>query len=185
MTVKLENEEHPSPPKKVEMDGGMHMDHMGSTATTATAGAAVTSATDMDGHTHSAHGVDPMSMMMTMMSVFQTNIRTSLYSAAWTPKNVGVYAATCIFLVVLAALFRSIVAFKAIQEQKWLDSELARRYAEEHASADSLAKTEAGAPAITMTEAGIRRSRVRPWKLKVDPVRALIDMAIAGVGYLL
>ena len=159
------------------------MGHTGSMATTATAAAAATSALDVDGHTHSAYGGDSMSMMMTMMSVFQTNIKTSLYSTAWTPNNVGVYAATCIFLVVLAALFRSIIAFKAIQEQKWLDSELASRYAEGQASADSLAKAESGA--ATIPAGGMRRSRVRPWKLNVDPIRALVDMVIAGVGYLL
>ncbi len=147
-------------------------------------------------------GMDGMSMdggnmtMATMLSVFQTNMMTPLYSLAWTPETVGAYAGTCIFLIVLATALRGLMAVKAWQENRWLDAELNRRYVvvqgklplAEQVSRDSLAKR------MTLTENGVeedvmvlkkRHSHVRPWRLSVDPQRALIDTVIAGVGYLL
>ncbi|KAJ2902425.1 putative low affinity copper transporter protein [Zalerion maritima] len=159
---------------------------------TATGSAVAATATmDMDMSSSSS-----MDSMMTMMAVFQTNINTSLYSTSWTPNNPATYAATCIFLIILGIVFRAIVAFKAIQEQKWFDKELARRYVivngklpvSEQVSTDSLAKR------MTLTENGVeedvmvvkkKHTHVRPWRFSVDPVRAFIDMILAGVGYLL
>jgi len=53
---------------------------------------------------------------------------TPLYSSMWTPKSVGGYAGTCIFLVVLATIFRALLAVKAWKETAWLDAEFNRRY---------------------------------------------------------
>jgi len=83
-----------------------------------------------------------------MMSVFQTSMGTSLYSSAWTPNSTGTYAATCIFLIALATIFRALLALRAWQEQRWLDAELDRRFVvvngkaplAETLSRDSLAK---------------------------------------------
>lgn len=153
----------------------------------------------MDSHSHdhtSMSDTSDMSSHMTMMAIFQTEMGTSLFSAAWTPANAGQYAGTCIFLIALGVIFRGIVAFKAIQEQKWLDKELARRYVvvngklpiSEQVSTDSLAKR------MTLTENGVeenvtvvekKHTHVRPWRFSVDPIRAFIDMILAGVGYLL
>ncbi|KAL1882061.1 hypothetical protein VTK73DRAFT_2470 [Phialemonium thermophilum] len=136
------------------------------------------------------------SMVMTMMAVFQTNMATSLYSTAWTPSSTGSYAGTCIFLIVLAALMRGLLALKWWQEDRWLDRELNRRYVvvngrpplSQTLSRDSLAKH------MMLSENGVeedvmvvqkRTVHKRPWRLSVDPIRALIDMVIAGVGYLL
>jgi len=131
-----------------------------------------------------------------MLSVFQTAMATPLYSSAWTPNTPGAYAATCIFLVALAALLRGMLALKAMQESRWLDAELRRRYVVvngklpmgETLSRDSLAKQ------MVLSENGVeenvtvlqrKRPINRPWRFSVDPVRALMDVAIAGVGYLL
>jgi hypothetical protein len=133
-----------------------------------------------------------------MMSVFQTSMATPLYSTAWTPTNNGTYAATCIFLIVLGALFRGLLAAKWWQENRWLDRELNRRYVvvngkaplAENLSRDSLAKH----GNVVLSENGVEENVVvvkkrtfsaRPWRLSVDPVRAAIDTVIAGVGYLL
>lgn len=161
--------------------------------TTATAAAA---SSTLETHTHSSSDSSGMSMDVTMMAVFQTNIGTSLYSTAWTPNSAGTYAATCLFLIALGIIFRGLLAFKAMQEQRWLDKELARRYVvvngklpvSEQVSTDSLAKR------MTLTENGVeedvivvkkKHTHVRPWRFSVDPIRAVIDMVIAGVGYLL
>ncbi|KAK4124967.1 hypothetical protein N657DRAFT_689346 [Parathielavia appendiculata] len=161
---------------------------------------------------HDGHGTDAGSGMdmdmgdgssashsSTMMAVFQTSMATSLYSAAWTPNSTGTYAATCIFLVVLAALFRGLLAFKSWQEHRWLDRELDRRYVvvdgkaplAQNLSRDSLAKN----ATMVLSENGVEENvlvvrrkttaHARPWRLSVDPVRAIIDTVIAGVGYLL
>ncbi|CAK7206275.1 hypothetical protein SEUCBS139899_009062 [Sporothrix eucalyptigena] len=132
----------------------------------------------------------------TMMSVFFTATDTSLYSMAWTPSSVGTYAGTCIFLIMLATLFRFILAFKARAESRWLDAELERRYVvvpgkpalAQQISQDSASKR------MVLSENGVeedvmvlkkRHTHVRPWRLSVDPLRALLDTLLAGVGYLL
>lgn len=134
--------------------------------------------------------------MMMMMSVFQTSPNTPLYSMQWTPSSAGTYAATCIFLIALGTLLRVLLALKAIQESRWLDRELQRRYVAvkgalpmaERVSNDSLAKQ------MTLTANGLEeqvmvvkktQTHLRPWRLSVDPLRAVIDTVIAGVGYLL
>ncbi|KAK0749482.1 Ctr copper transporter family-domain-containing protein [Schizothecium vesticola] len=150
-----------------------------------------TSDAAMDGHGGTA-------AMPMMMSVFQTATATPLYSTAWTPTGTGTYAATCIFLIVLGALFRGLLAAKAWQENRWLDQELNRRYVvvagktplAERLSNDSLAKH----ANVVLSENGVEENVVvvkkptvgaRPWRLTVDPVRAGVDTVIAGVGYLL
>jgi hypothetical protein len=162
--------------------------------------------TDMDmpgmsGDSSSAAGAATASM--TMQSVFQTVRATPLYSLAWTPTSTGSYAGTCLFLIALAALLRALLAGKAVLEARWLDRELNRRYVvvegrgvggraplAQRLSADSEAKH----ARVVLSENGVeedvvvvgRRERVvRPWRTSVDPVRALLDVGIAGVGYLL
>jgi hypothetical protein len=150
-------------------------------------------AMDMD------HGSSSDGHSATMMAVFQTSMATSLYSDRWTPNSTGTYAATCIFLIGLAALFRGLLAFKSWQEQRWLDKELDRRYVVVNGQAplaqtlsrDSLAKN----ATMVLSENGVEENvlvvrrktttHARPWRLSVDPVRAVIDTVIAGVGYLL
>jgi hypothetical protein len=163
---------------------GLHVRH-GADAHGATSGSA------MEGH-------DGTTAMPMMMSVFQTAMATPLYSTTWTPSGTGTYAATCIFLIVLGALFRGLLAAKAWQENRWLDQELNRRYVvvagktplAERLSNDSLAKH----ANVVLSENGVEENVVvvkkptvgaRPWRLSVDPVRAGVDTVIAGVGYLL
>ena len=91
---------------------------------------------------------------------------------------------------------RNVLAAKALAEARWLDRELRRRYVvvagkqplSEQVSRESLAKK------MTLTENGVEedvvvvqknRTHARPWRLSVDPIRALVDTCIAGVGYLL
>ncbi len=158
-------------------------------ATMGSDGAAATTMPGMD-----MSGGDTSSTMMTMMAVFNLNTDTPLYSLSWMPNSVGTYAATCIFLIILAVIFRSLLAVKAWQESRWLDAELNRRYVvvngklpmAENLSRDSLAKH------MTLSENGIEENVMvvkkkhglwRPWRVSVDPVRALIDTVLAAVGY--
>ncbi|VBB73506.1 Putative protein of unknown function [Podospora comata] len=138
-----------------------------------------------------------MDTHMSMMAIFQNSMSTSLFSTKWTPTNAGAYAGTCIFLIILAVIFRGLLAFKSWQELRWLDKEMNRRYVvvngkaplAENLSRDSLGK------AAVLSENGVEEnvvvvqrrtgSHARPWRLSVDPVRAVIDTVVAGVGYLL
>lgn len=130
------------------------------------------------------------------MGLFQTDMETPLYSETWTPTTSGAYAGTIIFLIVLGVILRLLIAAKALAEARWLDQELKRRYVvvegkqqmSKNISQDSLTKR------MTLTENGVeedvmvlqkKQVHVRPWRLSVDPVRALLDTCLAGVGYLL
>ncbi|KAK4198437.1 Ctr copper transporter family-domain-containing protein [Triangularia verruculosa] len=134
---------------------------------------------------------------MSMMAVFQTSMATSLFSTKWTPTTTGAYAGTCIFLIVFAAIFRGLLALKSWQELRWLDKEMNRRYVVVNGKAplaENLSRDSLGKSAV-LSENGVEENVVvvqrrtgghaRPWRLSVDPVRAVIDTVVAGVGYLL
>ncbi len=134
---------------------------------------------------------------MSMMSMtFYTSTTTALYSPAWCPTTTGQYAGTCIFLIALGTIFRGLLAAKAWKETAWYDAEFNRRYVAvagkptkaERISADSDSKR------MILTENGVeedvvvvkkRSMGVRPWRITTDPIRAVMDTVIAGVGYLL
>jgi Ctr copper transporter family len=136
-------------------------------------------------------------MSMSMMSMtFFTSTMTPLYSAMWSPTSTGQYAGTCIFLVILATIFRGLLAVKAWKETAWLDAEFNRRYV---TVAGKLPKSEriasdSDSKRMILTENGVeedvvvvkkRSMGIRPWRITTDPVRAAMDTVIAGVGYLL
>lgn len=134
--------------------------------------------------------------MMTMMVAFQNDFDTPLYTMAWTPNSIATYAATCIFLIFLAAILRGLFALKTIQESRWLDQEMNRRFVvvngqlpmHENLSQEDLKQN------MVLSANGVEEQVMvvkkkshdaRPWRASVDPVRAVIDTIIAGVGYLL
>lgn len=134
--------------------------------------------------------------MMTMMVAFQNDFDTPLFTMAWTPRSIGAYAATCIFLIGLAAILRGLFALKTIQESRWLDQEMNRRFVvvngqlpmHENLSQENLKQN------MVLSANGVeeqvmvvkkKHTDARPWRASVDPVRAVIDTIIAGVGYLL
>lgn len=110
--------------------------------------------------------------------------------------SAGAYAGTCIFLIVLAIIGRLLLAARSIQEARWLDKDMKRRYVatqgklplSDRISQDTLSKP------MTLTANGVEENVmvmgsaggiVRPWRFSVDPVRAVMDTVIVGVGYLL
>ncbi|KAH0543483.1 hypothetical protein GP486_008574 [Trichoglossum hirsutum] len=142
----------------------------------------------------------PMSMMsMDSMATmtFHTSIHDPLYSAAWTPHSASAYAGTCIFLIVLGALWRGSLALKAIMERRWLDAALRRRYvvvAGKPREAERVSQESDGKPVVLLTERGVEeevrvvRSKARPvmpWRWSVDLPRALLVVLVSGLGYLL
>ena len=134
--------------------------------------------------------------MSDMSMTFFTSFYTPLYSSSWAPTSQGAYAGTCIFLVCLATLLRFLLAFKGWKERAWLDAEFNRRYVVvqgKQTKKDDIANRR-DSTKMLLTENGVeeevmvikkRGTGVRPWRLSTDPVRAVMDTAIAGVGYLL
>jgi hypothetical protein len=112
------------------------------------------------------------------------------------PESIGGYAGTCIFLIILAVTFRGLLAVKAWKEAAWMDAEFKRRYVtvagkqpkSERISAESdsrkmiLSENGVEEDVIVVQRKGVN---ARPWRFSVDPVRAFMDVIIAGCGYLL
>ena len=137
----------------------------------------------------------PMPMSMMSMTLF-TSTTTPIYSSSWTPTNVHQYAGTCFFIILLGAVFRGLLALKARMETAWLDAEFNRRYivvAGKPSKAERIA-SDRESKRMILTENGVeedviavrkRSMGIRPWRITTDPVRAVMDTVIAGVGYLL
>jgi len=132
-----------------------------------------------------------------MMSMtFFTGTTTPIYSAMWSPTNTGQYAGTCLFLIILAIVFRGLLAMRAWKEAAWLNAEFNRRYV---TVAGKLPKSQriasdTDSKRMILTENGVeedvmvvkKRSRgIRPWRITTDPIRAVMDTVLAGVAYLL
>lgn len=137
-----------------------------------------------------------MMSMSTMQIVFYTSTSTPLYSTSWTPSNTRQYAGTCIFLIILATIFRALFALRAVLERKWQLMESRRRYviagAEERKkeSTPSEDETKMSVSSKNSAEGNVmvlkrKGSGVRPWRTTQDVPRACLDVVIAGVGYLL
>ena len=117
-----------------------------------------------------------------MQIVFFTSTTTPLYSTSWSPSSRGQYAATCIFLIALAIIFKLLLAQRAKLEHRWQQMEGRRRYkiAGVEKKTDQPSEEES-----TMDVIKKKVSGVRPWRTRQDIPRAGLDVVIAGVGYLL
>ena len=143
----------------------MHM-----TTTASGAMASSTSMSDM-GDMSGMHG--SMMSMADMMMTFFTSTSTPLYSEGWTPSTTGQYVGTCIFLIVLAAIFRGIIALRAnfaailAMYSYRRDTSILRRELDED------------------VKMGLLATSKRPWSINEALARAVLDTILAGVSYLL
>lgn len=135
--------------------------------------------------------------MSTMQMVFFTSNMTPLYSMDWSPPNSGSYTGTCIFLIVLAALFRGLMPGKNMLEHRWLAAAHARPAIVIHTNGGAIVG-EKDANTVVVSREGsqdslrplpaqvaARSSVTIPWRLSVDLPRALYMVVLSGVGYLL
>jgi hypothetical protein len=95
---------------------------------------------------------------------FFTSTSTPLYSASWTPTSAGQYAGTCIFLIAFATIFRALLAvrinfFEVLAVVKSRHSR-ETRYVDE-------------------------KKRIRPWRANEAVYLGIMDVVLAGIGYLL
>lgn len=138
----------------------------------------------------SMSSMNPGTSDSSMQIIFFTSTSTPLYSTSWTPSTTGQYAGTCIFVIILAVIFRTLFALRAIQERKWQRIESKRRYViagvEEKEREMSLSEEESKRNDEGDIKVFKRKSSaVRPWRITQDLPRACLDVVIAGVGYLL
>ena len=123
--------------------------------------------------------MDPMSGMMATLF---TSTTTPLYSTSWTPATTGQYAGTCIFIIILAIIFRALFSYRSIQEHRWRNVEAMRRPILVAGKMQDDDPTRLDEKDIG---AGNRKGRSRPWRISTDVPRATLDTVIVGVGYLL
>ncbi|MCJ1476541.1 hypothetical protein MMC13_005207 [Lambiella insularis] len=136
--------------------------------------------------------------MSSMAMTFFASDSTPLYSLSWTPASTGAYAGTCIFLIVLASLFRGLLAAKAALEQRWLDAALRRHYVSVvgRPSLKQRLAAEGDKQQLVLSANGVEEEVLvlerkqtshegKPWRVSEDGPRAVADTVIVGVGYLL
>lgn len=150
---------------------------------------------DMDMHTSTAR---PPPHLDEHTATFIDSHSTPLYSRQWTPASAGSYAATCIFLIVLAATARCLVALKSVLEQRWKAAFLSRQrdaLAAKSTNDGALERSGLGAKMGTVSTAhhvggndaaGLKVSNSpAPFQPMVDLSRALLVIVTTGVSFLL
>ncbi|KAL6242044.1 hypothetical protein RBB50_010956 [Rhinocladiella similis] len=149
----------------MDMSGMSSMTSMAGSPTSTMAGSAMSTVSSM------SHGGSVMMGMEDMMMVFFTGTKTPLYSTAWTPSSTGQYAGTCIFLIVLAVIFRAILAIRGVFPRD--------RYSA------TLLGPDHDKPSARTYEFSTQSIQPRPWTAHEAASRAVLDVVLAGVSYLL
>jgi len=145
------------------------------------------------GDEHSGHGGASASATgghgaSGMVMLFTTASNTPLYSAAWTPNKPGHYAGTCIFLIILAVMYRLMSAYKNVVEQKWARAEQHREIIIASKSAESRRSSDGGKEEADEETAAVEAYLgwgTRPWRWSVDLPRAAGTTLITAVSYFL
>ncbi|KAF2221278.1 Ctr copper transporter [Elsinoe ampelina] len=110
-----------------------------------------------------------------MMMTFFTSSSTPLFAENWTPSSTGQYVGTCIFLIVLAVIFRGLVAVRCSF------NELYYRYT--HRQEPSWRTARIGQDE---KDRNVQTGLVRGgWTVEEAVPRAVLDTILAGVSYLL
>ncbi|OJD18448.1 hypothetical protein AJ78_01504 [Emergomyces pasteurianus Ep9510] len=132
-----------------------------------------------------------------MVMVFQNIQATPLYTNTWTPRSAGAYAGTCIFLLILAVVFRALIAAKIQLDHRWAAAAYSRRYvvvAGQTPASERIQNDPNASTATLVTSNGVEEKVVvvqrplegnAPFRFSVDLPRAGLVMVLAGVGYLL
>ncbi|TGZ82648.1 Ctr-domain-containing protein [Ascodesmis nigricans] len=148
------------------------------------------SSSSSSGSSHEGHNMGNMDNMgmssmssHSMIMTFFSSTKTPLFSDSWTPKSSGAYAGTCIFLIILAILLRALTAYKSVLEQRW-----AQRHARRNIV---IAKRNSTGSQTDDEEEETRAVETfvgwgpKPWRWSVDLPRALFQVVLTGISYLL
>ncbi|KAF1949763.1 hypothetical protein CC80DRAFT_428348 [Byssothecium circinans] len=102
-----------------------------------------------------------------MAMTFFTSTTTPLFSMAWTPTSSGQYAGTCIFLIIFATIFRSLLAIRLNFFE--ILAMVKRRRGDDQMILYNMEK----------------QSGLRTWRASEAVMMAFLDVVIAGTGYLI
>lgn len=127
------------------------------------------------------------SMTMPMPMVFMTSTTTALYSASWAPTTLGQYAGTCIFLIILAFIFRFLLALKSITTASLTKKAAARNNSIIVAPASSDDDTDEKLVAVAPVGGEEKKDgwSGHPWRFSTELPRAGMAVVTTGLGYLL
>ncbi|KAF3022081.1 hypothetical protein E8E14_013539 [Neopestalotiopsis sp. 37M] len=156
----------------------------------------------LDGSDMMMNGGGSSSSMGPMVMTFFYASDTSLFFQSWTPSSTGVYAATCVFLLLLAVSMRAMLALKPILETTVWKPRRARRgpnnahhemlLSDECCDEDQdRLKEQDLDPGMDASGGGFRRlcsevkGRWYGWRFKSRWLRAMFEMSLAVLGYLL
>ncbi|ODQ64924.1 hypothetical protein NADFUDRAFT_83068 [Nadsonia fulvescens var. elongata DSM 6958] len=164
-----------------------------------------TDMSSMDMDTSTTTSTSSTSMYMTM--VFHASINDPVLTTQFTPSTAGQYAGALIFVIVLAIIFRGLFVVSSRLKSYYLRLETTRKVVvanmdydngshsnEEEGSDSSDLEVEdnegeeekiVSASDIATVKQSYVRVGARPWRLSVDLPLALVQVSIAGVGYLL
>jgi copper transporter 1 len=131
-----------------------------------------------------------------MLMAFFNSEYTPLYSKGWAPAGKGGYAGTCIFLILLTIIYRSLFAFKDILEARWAHQAYNRRFVvvADRQSFSEQAKIDPDLKTAVLTANGVDENvkivtrsvkMTPPWRFSVDLPRAAFVTLMVGIGYLL
>ncbi|KAH8195078.1 hypothetical protein TruAng_010754 [Truncatella angustata] len=141
---------------------------------TMTSSSAMSASTNMDGMDMSSHSSTTMTSAEMAMVFFQS-VTTPLYSSAWTPTSDGPYAGTCVFLVALATIHRILHAIKCTVFDRRL-----------HGGRATLG-SKVDDSEIEQSVAQQLKSEwyQHPFRVADETIRALVEVVVSGIGYLL
>ncbi|KAK9474134.1 Ctr copper transporter family-domain-containing protein [Dipodascopsis tothii] len=171
----------------MSMDDMSGMD-MGTTSMDMTA-----TSTAMDMSSTTSSSMD-MSSSSSMSMLFHTSYTESLFASGWTPSTNGKYAGACIFLIVLAVVYRCVHVVKFRTEKYFVRCECRRggHLAAARSSSDSESEkpvrsrhTGSGNCCSSAKFSIFDLHDVRPWRLSVEVPLALLQVLLSGIGYLL
>ncbi|KAI9733390.1 MAG: hypothetical protein M1834_003474 [Cirrosporium novae-zelandiae] len=146
---------------------------------------------DMGSSTTSSMTMASTGGSMSGMTMAFTNSQSStLFSSDWVPQSTGAYAGTCIFLIALALIYRSLISFKAVVEKRWHDRDVQRRYitvAGQTPDAERFQDRQDSKEGLLLSTNGVAENvrvvknssrPIRPWRLSVDLPRACLVVVI-------
>ncbi|KAK9379725.1 Ctr copper transporter family-domain-containing protein [Kockiozyma suomiensis] len=171
------------------------------TATAMSMAASSTSSMDMDmdmGTTTSsasssaASTMDMSSSSMSSMT-FHSNIADYILSTGWTPDNRGQYVGTCIFLIVLAIIYRATHVIKHRTERYLISRALVKSVPVVLGEDSDVEKYVAASASGSLAAPDSQRlpsrpfdfTHARPWRVSIDIPLSVIQFFLSGISYLL
>ncbi|KAK9312684.1 Ctr copper transporter family-domain-containing protein [Lipomyces starkeyi] len=136
-------------------------------------------------------GMDVSSSMSMSSMSFHTSTSDFLFATAWTPSSTGQYAGICIFLIVLAVIYRFIHVLKH-RTERYLSARtrvnmgtIASTTHQPQTDTDAGSLEKSAAEATILADRPFQFRNVRPWRVSVDVPLSLIQLVLSTVSYLL